>query len=284
MLVYSVVYGWVERRNNENTTAALEKSAILKTDLSSVINSSDEAMGIIVSLPDGAFIEETYSPKLIDMTNVNVISQRFEYFLSEFIEQSKVDEYKPWLEKLFTHRNFEFVRKIAKMNRVTTMIDHPRITGMKTVLQFDFRKMEGWSKSNKRYFFTARDITAQVQREHEQEEKVRATANEVEKIHQILKAGDRILFKFVNDTSAAISEINSKQSTEGKNPSEILEYMYDRLHSIKGHAYALELSGLAEAVHGVEADVKNLRGMLPQLDESAVHSKILDIRFKAMTF
>jgi hypothetical protein len=41
----------------------LKNPAILKTDLSSVINSSDEAMGIIVSLPDGAFIEETYSPK-----------------------------------------------------------------------------------------------------------------------------------------------------------------------------------------------------------------------------
>jgi two-component system chemotaxis sensor kinase CheA len=278
---YVSLVGWRNERQRRIAKASADQNAADKADMDSLMHNVPTGQGVVIVEDDGPYLEEIYSRELLNLTGgVHIFSQRFEYFLQEIADEDYLDVYLEWLELLFTHKNFNRIRKMMRMERVFTKIPHPKIKGMNRVLSFDFAKTEDWSQKNRRYIFSVIDVTDTVRRELKKEREEKQRTSELEKIQQILATEPAILLDYIQDSKSAIDEISGFNRNQNNDYLSSMEHAFAKLHAIKGNGALMGLQGFAETVHEVESAVKAAMDPNIELTEDEQQTNILDITFK----
>jgi two-component sensor histidine kinase len=215
-------------------------------------------IALLVEGEDGIYLDAECSDEMEKITGVPVYNQRFDYYLRSFAAPEKLPSYLKWFAMLVNHNDFDLINEVAGMERVETVIPHPKLLNQNKILKFEFSKAETSEAHQdvKRFIVTVSDQTEIIHYAEQQVEQEKARHKESDLLSRIIQIPVDTAKMFFEDAISdlyALNSVLSKLNWDGARKA--LAELYNKLHAIKGNALGLKLDDLGNAVHELEDEV-----------------------------
>lgn len=179
--------------------------------------------------------------------------------LAGFIDTKDLNTTNDFVAQLYNPRTKE--RLIASLNPLIRQKVH--VDGNERFLDFNFRRVYH-GKAITRVLANVEDVTDAVLLEQKMEQEREQNDVQLEMLSTILQADRDSLNDFINNTKQRIQSINSVlkvQDESGMSLYEKVNAIYREVHSMKGEASALKLSGFTNMAENFEANLNRLKQM-----------------------
>lgn len=179
--------------------------------------------------------------------------------LAGFIDAKDLNTTNDFVAQLYNPRTKE--RLIASLNPLIRQKVH--VDGNERFLDFNFRRVYH-GKAITRVLANVEDVTDAVLLEQKMEQEREQNDVQLEMLSTILQADRDSLNDFINNTKQRIQSINSVlkvQDESGMSLYEKVNAIYREVHSMKGEASALKLSGFTNMAENFEANLNRLKQM-----------------------
>ena len=179
--------------------------------------------------------------------------------LAGFIDAKDLHTTNDFVAQLYNPRTKE--RLIASLNPLIRQKVH--VDGNERFLDFNFRRVYH-GKAITRVLANVEDVTDAVLLEQKMEQEREQNDVQLEMLSTILQADRDSLNDFINNTKQRIQSINSVlkvQDESGMSLYEKVNAIYREVHSMKGEASALKLSGFTNMAENFEANLNRLKQM-----------------------
>ena len=179
--------------------------------------------------------------------------------LAGFIDAKDLNTTNAFVAQLYNPRTKE--RLIASLNPLIRQKVH--VDGNERFLDFNFRRVYH-GKAITRVLANVEDVTDAVLLEQKMEQEREQNDVQLEMLSTILQADRDSLNDFINNTKQRIQSINSVlkvQDESGMSLYEKVNAIYREVHSMKGEASALKLSGFTNMAENFEANLNRLKQM-----------------------
>ena len=179
--------------------------------------------------------------------------------LAGFIDTKDLNTTNDFVARLYNPRTKE--RLIASLNPLIRQKVH--VGGNERFLDFNFRRVYH-GKAITRVLANVEDVTDAVLLEQKMEQEREQNDVQLEMLSTILQADRDSLNDFINNTKQRIQSINSVlkvQDESGMSLYEKVNAIYREVHSMKGEASALKLSGFTNMAENFEANLNRLKQM-----------------------
>ena len=179
--------------------------------------------------------------------------------LAGFIDTKDLNTTNDFVARLYNPRTKE--RLIASLNPLIRQKVH--VDGNERFLDFNFRRVYH-GKAITRVLANVEDVTDAVLLEQKMEQEREQNDVRLEMLSTILQADCDSLNDFINNTKQRIQSINSVlkvQDESGMSLYEKVNAIYREVHSMKGEASALKLSGFTNMAENFEANLNRLKQM-----------------------
>ena len=177
--------------------------------------------------------------------------------LAGFIDTKDLNTTNDFVAQLYNPRTKE--RLIASLNPLIRQKVH--VDGNERFLDFNFRRVYH-GKAITRVLVNVEDVTDAVLLEQKMEQEREQNDVQLEMLSTILQADRDSLNDFINNTKQRIQSINSVlkvQDESGMSLYEKVNAIYREVHSMKGEASALKLSGFTNMAENFEANLNRLK-------------------------
>lgn len=177
--------------------------------------------------------------------------------LTGFIDTKDLNTTNDFVTQLYNPRTKE--RLIASLNPLIRQKVH--VDGNERFLDFNFRRVYH-GKAIARVLANVEDVTDAVLLEQKMEQEREQNDVQLEMLSTILQADRDSLNDFINNTKQRIQSINSVlkvQDESGMSLYEKVNAIYREVHSMKGEASALKLSGFTNMAENFEANLNRLK-------------------------
>ncbi len=177
--------------------------------------------------------------------------------LAGFIDAKDLNTTNDFVAQLYNPRTKE--RLIASLNPLIRQKVH--VDGNERFLDFNFRRVYH-GKAITRVLANVEDVTDAVLLEQKMEQEREQNDVQLEMLSTILQADRDSLNDFINNTKQRIQSINSVlkvQDESGMSLYEKVNAIYREVHSMKGEASALKLSGFTNMAENFEANLNRLK-------------------------
>ena len=179
--------------------------------------------------------------------------------LAGFIDTKDLNTTNDFVAQLYNPRTKE--RLIASLNPLIRQKVH--VDGNERFLDFNFRRVYH-GKAITRVLANVEDVTYAVLIEQKTVQEREQNDVQREMLSTILQADRDSLNDFINNTKQRIQSINSVlkvQDESGMSLYEKVNAIYREVHSMKGEASALKLSGFTNMAENFEANLNRLKQM-----------------------
>lgn len=262
--VYSVALTY--ERVRRNTHRKLVES---NTELSQITNDlkleKHQTDSIMNNVQEGIFLinrnlnmESTYSMFLKDIFNIDDFEGRtFESLFTNSLGEKELSSLHDFLELFFSKKvNQDLMKRINPLERVAVSIIQ-KGESKEHHLSFLFSQIEQGA-GNFSILGVARDITEEVLLEQQLKEDEITYERNMENLFQIIHVDAEMMKDFINDTEIDLDHINGLMREEPGNTRNLLNKIYQSVHSIKSNAFSLGLSSFGKKVHEIEDKLKHL--------------------------
>ncbi|EKY07211.1 ATPase/histidine kinase/DNA gyrase B/HSP90 domain protein [Neisseria sp. oral taxon 020 str. F0370] len=177
--------------------------------------------------------------------------------LSSFIDTKDLNTTNDFVGQLYNARTKE--RLIASLNPLIRQ--KVKVDGNERFLDFNFRRVYH-GKAITRVLVNVEDVTDAVLLEQKMEQEREQNDVQLEMLSTILQADRDSLNDFINNTKQRIQSINSVlkvQDESGMSLYEKVNAIYREVHSMKGEASALKLSGFTNMAENFETNLNRLK-------------------------
>lgn len=158
------------------------------------------------------------------------------------------------------NRKFES-EMLEDINPLTQFVFINRKTLEEKTLRCTFSPITG--KDNKPYLLaTMEDITREIELQQQLSEEDNRRQNEMNAVYEIVHLDSQVLLDFIEDADFEFSHINAILKADKRStPTQVLNEIYNSIHSIKSNALILGLNSYSQQLHSYEDEIKSIRNL-----------------------